>query len=86
MTVWALEIVPRFSNFSTGFSTFGVRFYKLGGRFSNFGVKFSNSLPRLPMVQNQGSGCARFASFTKGGRPVERICTPETSLIRWTRS
>ncbi|SCZ87969.1 BZ3500_MvSof-1268-A1-R1_Chr2-1g04099 [Microbotryum saponariae] len=61
MMVWALEgrwqlgaqvfqIVPRFSNFSTGFSNFGVRFYKLGGRFGNFGVKFSNSWPRLPTV------------------------------------
>ncbi|SCZ96307.1 BZ3500_MvSof-1268-A1-R1_Chr8-2g10106 [Microbotryum saponariae] len=51
-------------------------------RFGNFGVKFSKTLPRLPMVQDQGSGCARFASFTKGGRPVERIRTH----WRWTRS
>ncbi|SGY63909.1 BQ5605_C007g04846 [Microbotryum silenes-dioicae] len=68
------------------FSNFGVRFYNLGVRFGNFGVKFSNSLPRSPMVQDQGSDCAQFASFTKGGRPVEKNCTPETFLMRWTRS
>ncbi|SGZ32141.1 BQ5605_C043g12091 [Microbotryum silenes-dioicae] len=55
-------------------------------RFSNFGVRFYNLGGRLPMVQDQGSDCARFASFTKGGRPIEKVCTPETSLMRWTRS
>ncbi|SGY58121.1 BQ5605_C006g04342 [Microbotryum silenes-dioicae] len=48
-------------------------------RFSNFGVRFYN-------LGDQGSDCARFASFTKGGRPIEKVCTPETSLMRWTRS